>query len=265
VKKGCYAGVDVGSAYTKVAVIDDGAKALAYSVQPTGLDMAGAGSKALAEACGEAGLEVEELKGLVSTGYGRDDVAESEWTRSEILCLAKGAFALMGCAMTVVDIGGQDSKIVFLDGQGARTDYRMNRKCAAGTGAFLEIIAMRLGVQLDELDKRARQTDECAPLGSFCSVFAATEVLDLLRHGYGLEAIARGVYRSVAQRVIDMGAKGPLLAMAGGVVEHHPVLVDIVREMTQCEVVELSHPQHVVALGAAVLAMERDSARTIET
>ncbi|NOZ78982.1 MAG: hypothetical protein GXP48_07370 [Acidobacteria bacterium] len=194
----CYGGVDVGSAYTKAVVTSGRGEVLAFAVLPTGLDMGGAGTRALAEACEKAGITVQELHGLVSTGYGRDDVAESDWTRSEILCLTKGAFALMGRAMTVVDIGGQDSKIVFLDERGARTDYRMNRKCAAGTGAFLEIIAMRLGVPLNELCELAERTEEWAPLGSFCSVFAATEVLDLLRRGYGLEAIARGVYRSVA-------------------------------------------------------------------
>ncbi len=254
-----FAGVDVGSACCKAVVVDAAGRAVGRAVLPTGLDLGGAGSAALQEACRAAGLGTADLAATISTGYGRDDVGESERTRSEILCLAKGAFTLAGGACTVVDIGGQDSKIVFLDEKGRRTDYRMNRKCAAGTGSFLEIVGIRLGASPDQLGALAARTTECAPLSSFCSVFAATEVLDLLRRGFSLEAIARGVYRSVAQRVVDMGPGPGTLALAGGVVEHHPVLVEVLREMTKDEVTVLPHPQHVGALGAAVLALESGS------
>ncbi len=260
-----FAGVDVGSSYTKAVLADEDGKPLAFSLLSTGLDMRGAGSLALREVCKKADVLVEDLKGIVSTGYGRDDVSESEWTRSEILCLAKGAYALIGKAMTVVDIGSQDSKVVFLDAEGNRTDYRMNRRCAAGTGAFLEIVASRLGVPSQELCRLAQETEEWAPLGSFCSVFAATEVLDLLRKGYDLKAIARGVYRSVVQRVVDMGARGPILALAGGVVEHNPVLVKIAGEMIECEVVILPHAQHTVALGAAIMAGRNKSGSSMKS
>jgi predicted CoA-substrate-specific enzyme activase len=254
--KAFFAGVDVGSACAKAIVVDGGGRSVGWSVIPTGLDLAGAGSLTLRKACHEAGIELGDLSAIVSTGYGRDEVAGTKRTRSEILCLAKGAFAHCRRAMTVVDIGGQDSKVVFLNERGERTDYRMNRKCAAGTGSFLEIVSMRLGISLDQLGPLAENTGESAPLSSFCSVFASTEVLDLLRRGFSLEAIARGVYRSVAQRVTEMGAKGSYLALAGGVVAHHPVLVDLIREMTGAEVAVLPHPQHVGAFGAAVLARE---------
>lgn len=253
-----FAGVDVGSSYAKAVVLDASGQVRGKALCPTGLDLKGAGMQALSRACAEAGIPAEALSRTVSTGYGRDVVAGSDKTRSEIFCLARGAFASLGRAMTVVDIGGQDSKIIYLDEKGRRTDYRMNRKCAAGTGAFLEIVALRMGVPLYELGALAEKTKEAAPLSSFCSVFAATEVLDLLRKGYCVEAIARGVYRSVAQRVVDMGPRGPLVAMAGGVVAHHPVLVEILREVTGLEVEVLPEPQLVGALGAAHLAREGD-------
>lgn len=251
-----FAGVDVGSSYAKAAVLGAQGELLGKALCPTGLDLKGAGLTALTQACAEAGVPVEGLSRTVSTGYGRDEVAGATRTRSEIFCLARGAFAALGRAMTVVDIGGQDSKIIYVDDRGRRLDYRMNRKCAAGTGAFLEIVALRMGVPLENLGALAEQTREVAPLSSFCSVFAATEVLDLLRKGYGPPAIARGVYRSVAQRVVDMGPRGPVVAMAGGVVAHHPVLLEILRETLGLEVVALSSPQLVGALGAAHLARE---------
>ena len=254
--KAFFAGVDVGSACTKAVVMDGGGTPVGRSVLPTGLDLASAGALALQRACREAGIEPGDLSSIVSTGYGRDEVAGTERTRSEILCLAKGAFAHFRRAMTVADIGGQDSKLVFLNERGERTDYRMNRKCAAGTGSFLDIVSMRLGVSLDQLGPLAEKTAEAAPLSSFCSVFASTEVLDLLRRGFGLDAIARGVYRSVAERVADLGPKGSCLALAGGVVAYHPVLVGLIREVTGIEVAVLPHPQHVGAFGAAVLASE---------
>jgi len=253
---GYFAGVDAGSSWAKAVVVEASGRVVGRAVLPTGLDLRAAGAAALDAACAEAGVRPEILSSVVSTGYGRDDVAQSDRTRSEILCLAKGAFATVPRAMSVVDIGGQDSKIVFLDGEGNRADYRMNRKCAAGTGSFLEIVAMRLGTPLDQLAPLAQRTSECAPLSSFCSVFAATEVLDLLRKGYTLEAIARGVYRSVAQRVVDMGLGPGPVALAGGVVEHHPVLAQVLGEVTGTPVEILDHPQHVGALGAAILATE---------
>jgi predicted CoA-substrate-specific enzyme activase len=254
--RGFFAGVDAGSSWAKAVVVDETGRVMGRAVLPTGLDLRAAGDAVLESACSEAGVRPEALSATVSTGYGRDDVAQSDRTRSEILCLAKGAYSIAPRAMAVVDIGGQDSKIVFLDEAGNRADYKMNRKCAAGTGSFLEIVAMRLGTPLDQLAPLAQRTAECAPLSSFCSVFAATEVLDLLRKGYTLEAIARGVYRSVAQRVVDMGLGAGPVALAGGVVEHHPVLAQVLREVTGMQVEILEHPQHVGALGAAILASE---------
>ncbi len=250
-----FAGVDVGSVYAKAVVVDDAGAALAWTLLPTGLDMAGTGAMALDRACAQAGVPREGLAGILSTGYGRDDVSASGGTRSEILCLATGAFAHRPTAMTLVDIGGQDSKVVYLDDQGRRTDYRMNRKCAAGTGSFLEIICLRMGVSVADLCALAQKTRECAPLSSFCSVFAATEVLDLLRHGHSVEAIARGAYRSVAQRVREMGPRGERLFLSGGVAAHHPVLPELIAEVTGTPTEVLPHPQHVGALGAALLAL----------
>lgn len=255
-----FAGVDVGSTWAKAVVLNGTGAPRGWGLAPTGLDLGGAGTRALEAACREADLDPAEVGGIVSTGYGRDDVPGHELTRSEIMCLARGAFALSPRAMTVVDIGGQDSKVVILDAAGKRQDYRLNRKCAAGTGSFIEMVCLRLGIPVENLNALAAQTEEVAPLSSFCSVFAGTEVLDLLRKGFGGPAIARGVYKSVAQRVADIGPKGDWLAMSGGVVAHHPLLVDAVRDLLRVQVEVLPNPQHVSALGAALLAREGGTA-----
>lgn len=251
-----YAGVDVGSTWAKAVVVGHGDAPLGLGLEPTGLDLAGAGIRALQAACAEAGVRMTDVSRMASTGYGRDDVPGHGLTRSEIMCLARGAHALLPRAMTVVDIGGQDSKVVILDEAGRRVDYRLNRKCAAGTGAFIEMVCLRLGLPVADLNALAAKADRAAPLSSFCSVFAATEVLDLLRKGFGGPEIARGVYQSVAQRVADIGARGTLLALSGGVVAHHALLVDAVRSLLHVEVQVLPHTQHISALGAALLARE---------
>ncbi len=254
-----FAGVDVGSTWAKAVVVDHGDAPLGCGLEPTGLDLAGAGIRALQAACDQAGVHVSAVSRMVSTGYGRDDVPGHGHTRSEIMCLARGAFGCNPRPMTVVDIGGQDSKVVVLDETGRRVDYRLNRKCAAGTGAFIEMVCLRLGLPVADLNDLASRATEAAPLSSFCSVFAATEVLDLLRKGFGGPEIARGVYRSVAQRVADIGPKGTLLALSGGVVAHHALLVEAVRELLHVEVQVLPHTQHISALGAAILAREESA------
>ena len=127
--------------------------------------------------------------------------------------------------MTIVDIGGQDNKLIQLDDQGRRVHFKMNRKCAAGTGAFLEEIALRLDLPIQELNGLAEQSTEEVSLGSFCTVFTATEILEKIRAGERVEDIVKGAFRSVVKRIREMGAVEGAWCMTGGVVAHHPLLV----------------------------------------
>jgi predicted CoA-substrate-specific enzyme activase len=132
----------------------------------------------------------------------------------------------------------------------------MNRKCAAGTGAFLEEMAMRLDVSLDEMDRLASQSENMVKLGSFCTVFSATEVLENIRQGKKLPDIVKGVFYSMIKRVLEMDALTEKVVMTGGVVAHNPFMVKMTEEMIEREILVPDYPQLTGAIGAALYAMQ---------
>ncbi len=140
---------------------------------------------------------------------------------------------------------------------GQRADFRMNRKCAAGTGAFIEEIALRLGLPLEELDVLAASTDQAVKLSSFCTVFAKTEILAHLRAGEPVARIVRGAFQSVVARVLEMEPLDGDVVLTGGVVDHNPSIAAILSERIGRDVLVPPHPQFVGALGAALLARRR--------
>ena len=131
----------------------------------------------------------------------------------------------------------------------------MNRKCAAGTGAFLEEMAMRLDVSLDEMNRLASQSENMLKLGSFCTVFSATEVLENIRQGKNLPDIVKGVFYSMIKRVLEMDALTEKVVMTGGVVAHNPFMVKMTEEMIEREILVPDYPQLTGAIGAALYAM----------
>ena len=160
----------------------------------------------------------------------------------------------MGRAISIIDIGGQDNKIIHLDDQGKRLDFKMNRKCAAGTGAFIEEIALRLDLDIGELDALAAAAEKTVRLGSFCTVFSKTEILSHLRNGEAVEGIVRGAFESVVERIVEMDPLDGLVVATGGVVAHNPIIVKIIAERLGSEVVVPEAPQFTGALGAALTA-----------
>jgi predicted CoA-substrate-specific enzyme activase len=205
-----------------------------------------------------AGATREQVARTISTGYGRDNVPWADGKMTEIACHGKGAYFHFPQRMTVIDIGAQDSKLIHLDDRGHRTGFLMNRKCAAGTGAFLEEIALRLDLPLEELNSLAERSTHEIALGSFCTVFAATEILEKIRAGQKVEDIVRGAFRSVVKRILEMDTIDATLVMTGGVVAHNRALVKLVEESFGKPVLLPPEPQFVGALGAALFALERD-------
>ncbi|MGD2022891.1 MAG: acyl-CoA dehydratase activase, partial [Desulfobacterales bacterium] len=177
-------------------------------------------------------------------------------TKTEIGCHAKGCFLYFPFATTIIDIGGQDNKIIKLDPSGKRTGFKMNRKCAAGTGAFLEEMAMRLDVSLDEMNGLASRSDNMVKLGSFCTVFSATEVLENIRQGKKLPDIVKGVFYSMIKRVLEMDALTEKVVMTGGVVAHNAYMVKMTEEMIGRKILVPEYPQLTGAIGAALYAMQ---------
>jgi len=251
-----FAGVDVGASRTKVAVLDEEKNLVGFSVKKSGTDFTRTADECLEEAMAIAGTSIESVIQTVSTGYGRKNVSFSNDTKTEIGCHARGAFHSFPKAITVIDIGGQDNKVIKLDDEGRRINFKMNRKCAAGTGAFLEEMSARLDIPIEEMDGLARQSTEMVELGSFCTVFSATEVLEKIRQGKKVPDIIKGLFFSVIKRVLEMDLISNRVAMTGGVVEHNPLLVEMVREKTGAEVLIPEHPQLTGAIGAALFAME---------
>jgi predicted CoA-substrate-specific enzyme activase len=251
-----FIGVDVGSSRTKVAILDADKELLGYSIKKSGTDFGLTSEAGLKEAMKEAGLADDMEFRCVSTGYGRKNVPFSHSSKTEIGCHAKGCYHYFPLAMTIIDIGGQDNKVIKIDKNGRRLNFKMNRKCAAGTGAFLEEMAMRLDIPLEDMDELARSSTEMVELGSYCTVFSGTEVLEKIRQGKKVPDIVKGLFFSVIKRILEMDSLSEKVAMTGGVVAHNPYIVDMVKEITGREVLVPKHPQLTGAVGAALFAME---------
>jgi len=248
-------GVDVGASATK-AVLLDGDVPRGRALRKSGADFGAAARGCLHEIVAATGIDPAEIEKAVATGYGRRSVDFATASVTEITCHARGCFASFPHAITIVDIGGQDNKVIVLEDSGDRRSFKMNRKCAAGTGAFLEEIAYSLDLQLSSLNALAAQATEKVELGSFCTVFAKTELLKLIASGTPLPEIVKAAFRSVVKRILEMDPLDGPVVMTGGVVAHNPIIVELVREALGREVLVPDHPQFTGALGAALIAAE---------
>lgn len=268
-----FAGVDIGSSYTKAVLIDAGGNVLSASVLKTGMDFESASRRALEQAGGAANgspavgpgpqaagngspAAGRGSPGLVATGVGRSRCAARPPTKTEISCIARGSHHHVPGPHVVVDIGGQDNKVVRVDARGRQLDFKMNRKCAAGTGAFLEEIARRLDVAPEEMSELARRTSVAVEIGSYCTVFTCTEIIHHIREGAETAGILRGCYDSVVKRILEMDPLEGEVALSGGVIAAHPVLADLLAERLGRAPIVLPRAQFTGALGAALMSLE---------
>jgi predicted CoA-substrate-specific enzyme activase len=205
----------------------------------------------------DAGLHPGDVRKTVATGYGRRLIAQADTTVTEITCQVHGVRSLVPAVQTVIDIGGQDSKVIFLDGRGAR-DFAMNDRCAAGTGQFLELVARRLGLSLSELGEHAARSQRPAVISSMCAVFAETEIISLLALGASREDVVAGVLQAVASRVATLAGRGLVspVVFTGGVALI-PGMREALSRVLECPLVLAPEPQLTAAHGAAILACER--------
>jgi predicted CoA-substrate-specific enzyme activase len=256
-----YCGVDVGASATKLVLLDESQEVLARVVRHSGIDYAATARELLAQAMEESG-SAGEIARTVSTGYGRHNVEFADHSMTEIHCHGIGCFHLVPRPICIVDIGGQDNKVILLGADGQRIDFKMNRKCAAGTGAFIEEIANRLGLDVSEMDPLAHSTDKMVKLGSFCTVFAKTEILAHLRRGAKIAEIVRGAFVSVIHRVTEMAPLDEDVVLTGGVVAHNPTVAEIFSNEIGREVTVPPFPQFTGALGAALVARKQSEEQT---
>ena len=253
-----FAGIDVGSLCTKTVLLNEEGRIVAYNIIRSGALYSGAAENSFRKALEDAGVLREEIAYIVSTGYGRARVEFSNAEVTEITCHARGASFLLPDVRTLIDIGGQDSKVISIEG-GRVKNFVMNDKCAAGTGRFLEVMASALGVDLEVLGELWFKSKENLEVSSMCTVFAETEVISLFSKGHDIADIAAAVERAIARRitgmVVQVGVRDRVM-MSGGVAKIKGV-VKALEERIGREIFVPEEPQIVGALGAALIAREK--------
>jgi (R)-2-hydroxyacyl-CoA dehydratese activating ATPase len=252
------AGIDAGSRAIKAVLFDtEQGRILSSAIADQGVAQARLAVEVLEEALRQAGVERAQLRALVATGYGRSAVPHADTTITEITCHARGVSHLMPHVRTVLEIGGQDSKVIWLNGPGRVRDFAMNDRCAAGTGRFLEVVAARLEVDLTGFSQLCRASRQPALISNTCVVFAETEIIGLLSEGADPSDIAAGVQSAIASRVMALAGRQvqPPVGFTGGV-----ALLQGMPQALQAALgvpVDVSPlPQYTGALGAALLAAE---------
>lgn len=255
-----FGGIDVGAATTKAVLIDPDRRLLASDVRKTGVSFESCARESMDAALSSCGLEYRDLAGVFATGYGRHNVGFARATRTEIACHARAAHHFFPRRITVVDVGGQDNKIIHIDSEGRRENFKMNRKCAAGTGVFLEEVTQRMDVPLSDMDRLARQASHVVHMGSYCTVFTKTEILAHLRAGEKVPEIVAGLIESVVKRIVEMDPLSGEVVVSGGVVAHNPILAEMLARHLGHPVQILPNAQLAGAFGAALLASEEPSA-----
>ena len=256
-----FAGIDSGSWNTKAVVIDADARVLGTAVTRSGADLSAAAEDSYRTVLERAGCVRDDISAVWSTGFGRQCVTFADGSRTELDCHGRGAAHYVAGPLVVIDIGGQDAKVIRLDASGQRLSHRMNRKCAAGTGSFLDEIALRLGIPIERMDALSTGSTEELELSSFCTVFAGTELLTLIRSGKRPADLAMAAYRSLVKRIIALDVLQGRVVATGGVIAHHPTMVKLLEHELRADIVVPPHPQEMGAFGAALAA--RDGAASV--
>ncbi len=248
------AGIDIGSITAK-AVVMEGDKILGARVQFTGYTAKKAGRDVFDGMLGEIGMPPDRVECIVSTGYGRNSIDFADKAVTEITCHGAGAWFVNPEVRFVVDVGGQDSKVIRLDDSGKVVDFAMNDKCAAGTGRFLEVMARALEVDLDDFGELSLAGIP-AKISSICTVFAESEVISLIARGETRENIIAGIHESAASRISAMARRVGLVLpvmMTGGVAKNKGMLAALEKKL-DAPIQVSEYAQVNGALGAAILA-----------
>ncbi len=250
------AGVDVGTECVKTIVATDGGKIVGRGTVATRGYFANCIQEAMGNALGEAQVGASQLDTICVTGFGASCAPVATRTISETSCHARGAFEHVKRAMTLVDIGGRDPKLIHIDADGRVASTRNVRKCAVGIGTFLMFASRHLDVHPTRLMDLATQAAHPAPVGSYCSVFSEVEVIELLRSGATAGEIALGCMHSIAERILEIDRLTSPVLVSGGVCEYFPGVVKALAERSGLAVDIVPEPIMAGALGAALYALD---------
>ena len=256
--KGYFAGIDSGSTSTDVVILDKDQNIVTGIILPTGAGAAIGAERALEEALKDAGLQRGDIDAMVTTGYGRTAISDGDKSITEITCHARGAHFLNPEVRTVIDIGGQDSKVIRLDENGAVANFVMNDKCAAGTGRFLEMMARTMEMSLDDMGKAGLSYKEDITISSMCTVFAESEVVSLIAQNKATDDIVHGLNKAVASKTAALAKRvgGEERYMMTGGVSKNQGLVKTLEEKLGTKLVISDKAQLCGALGAALFAAD---------
>jgi predicted CoA-substrate-specific enzyme activase len=251
-------GIDFGSTTAKTVILNSNKQIVGSCIKSMGAVSNDGVLASIAGALEEAGLTQADIARVVSTGYGRRmiDIADKNYT--EITCHARGAREMMPEAQLVIDIGGQDSKVISIDESGSVVQFAMNDRCAAGTGKFLEVLARAMNIELDDMGPMAMKAQNVLKISSMCATFAESEVISLLAEGHDKADVLGAVHMAVATRIKGLaarvGKKRPIV-MTGGVAQN-VAAIHFLEKAFECDLLIPENPQVAGAYGAALLAME---------
>ncbi|MDA8233767.1 MAG: acyl-CoA dehydratase activase [Clostridia bacterium] len=251
------AGMDIGSIFSKAIILKDG-QVVASLIKRTGGEIKAISHRLMEEALAPQGLQIDDLKSVVATGYGRISVPFADKQVTEISCFGRGVANSFPEVRTVIDIGGQDSKGIKIDERGKVQDFVMNDKCAAGTGRFLEVMANALEVSLEDMGPLALQSGSPEEIGITCTVFAESQVISLVGEGRRKVDIVAGIHQAIAERIhgmLRMLRIEERIAITGGGAKN----IGLVKELEKrlgTELIVPEEPQLIGAHGAALLALE---------
>ncbi len=256
-----YIGFDGGSTYIKAALIKDN-EVVAVKVMPTGIDNDATTEKMLEAITQEANITPEDIAFITATGYSRRSISLADDTISEITAHAYGTRLTAPQGVTpsmIIDIGGQDSKIIALDSNGGVKNFIMNDKCAAGTGKFIEVIAGILETTIDKVAEHSAESKTPCQINSTCVVFAQTEIISLIAQKKERSDILCGMHISMASRIAKLARRykgdGQILMTGGGALNDGLRLA--VEDALMCDVYPAVYPQFNGAIGAALIAAEQ--------
>lgn len=251
-------GIDVGSTASKCIVLKNGKDIISKSLISVGTGTTGP-SRAIEAVLKYCNLSKEDMSYILSTGYGRNSIDWVDSNMSELSCHAKAAYFLFPNVGTVIDIGGQDAKVLHISDKGMLTNFAMNDKCAAGTGRFLDVMARVIEVKIDDLERLSAQSTKVVNISSTCTVFAESEVISQLANNSSISDIVKGIHRSVAGRVAGLARRVGIvddIVMTGGVAKNGGVVVALEEEIGK-KIYVSPFSQYAGALGAALIGYEK--------
>lgn len=251
-------GIDVGSTSSKCIILKDGKDIVAKSLIGVGTGTTGP-SRAVEEVFKQCNLGIEDMNYILATGYGRNSIKWANAEMSELSCHAKAAYFLFPNVRTVIDIGGQDAKVLRINKDGMLMNFAMNDKCAAGTGRFLDVMARVMEVKIDDLEELSAKSTKVVNISSTCTVFAESEVISQLANNSNVCDIVRGIHRSVAGRVAALAKRVGVeddIVMTGGVARNNGVVVALEEELGK-KIFVSPLAQYSGALGAALFAYQK--------